>query len=168
MAKLWLDSNVFMQAKNDYYAFDIVPGFWDVLQHGAGNGSLCCPMMVYEEIARGGDELKMWACQPKSFELFAEADENVQKEFSKVAEFVQMGPYHPSQVALFLRGADPWVISFALASGGTVVTQEKLVGADSKKIKIPNICKHFSVEYISSYEMLRRLGKKLCFGGQTV
>lgn len=162
MGKLWLDANVFMEAKNGYYAFDIAPGFWEALQHGAKAGSICCPMMVYDEIARGGDELKVWAAEPKSFVLFAEADESVQKAFSKIAEAVTNGKsHHPAQAALFLKGADPWVISFAMANKGSVVTQEKLVGPDSKKVKIPNICKHFGIEYMNSYDMLRRLGKKL-------
>ncbi|MGL5096417.1 MAG: DUF4411 family protein, partial [Planctomycetia bacterium] len=28
-----LDSNVFITAKNSYYAFSICPGFWDSLLH---------------------------------------------------------------------------------------------------------------------------------------
>lgn len=32
-----LDSNVFMEAKNRYYAFDIVPGFWQALINSAVN-----------------------------------------------------------------------------------------------------------------------------------
>src|ERR1700674_4323146 len=97
MPKLWLDSNVFMQAKNDYYAFDIAPGFWDALRHSARDGSICCPMMVYDEIAQGGDDLKSWAGGPDLKVLFAEADESVQKVFSEIAESVIKGPYHPAQ-----------------------------------------------------------------------
>jgi hypothetical protein len=34
-----LDANVFIDAKNRYFAFDIVPAFWDwlVAQHRSGN-----------------------------------------------------------------------------------------------------------------------------------
>ena len=35
-----LDANVFITAKNSYYAFDIVPVFWEWLEAEAGNGSL--------------------------------------------------------------------------------------------------------------------------------
>ena len=46
-----LDANTFIQAKNEYYWFDICPGFWEWLdrQNSAGN--------IFS-IDRIGDELK--------------------------------------------------------------------------------------------------------------
>jgi hypothetical protein len=105
----WLDSNVFMQAKNLYYAFDIAPGFWDVLLDSAALGLVGCPMMVYNEIAKGGDDLAVWASGARSAcgDFFIEADRGVQNRFSEVAQYV-VNSYHPAQAALFLKGADPW------------------------------------------------------------
>jgi len=153
-----------MQAKNLYYAFDIAPGFWDVILESAVDGLIGCPMMVYDEIAKGGDDLATWASGAKAVcgGFFIEPDKNTQGSFSTIAEYVvKGGNYHPAQSALFLKGADPWVIACASGSKGVVVTQEKLVGTDSKKVKIPNICKHYGIEYVSCYEMLRRIGRPL-------
>jgi len=152
----WPDSNVFMQAKNLYYAFDIAPGFWNGVSECAKSGSIKSPTMVYNEIAKGGDELTSWA---KTVKLFVDPTKKVQETFSKIAEYVvHNGTFHPAQAALFLKGADAWVISSAIADDGIVVTHEKLVGADSTKVKIPNVCKQFGVDCVTCYEMIRRLG----------
>jgi len=33
-----LDSNIFLEAQNRYYANDICPGFWNWLDHAVGAG----------------------------------------------------------------------------------------------------------------------------------
>jgi hypothetical protein len=63
-----LDANVFIDAKNRYFAFDIVPAFWDwlVVQHQAAN--VFTVQAVYDEIVGGGDDLAAWMkAQPASF-----------------------------------------------------------------------------------------------------
>ncbi|MCB0596496.1 MAG: DUF4411 family protein [Lewinellaceae bacterium] len=60
----------------------------------------------------------------------------------------------------FLSGADPWVIAQAKVEGAKVITMEKLVGSESKKVKIPNICIEFDVEWLSTYQLLRALGAR--------
>lgn len=158
----WVDCNVFVQAKNLYYAFDLAPGFWQKIMECSKSGQICCPMMVYTEIAKGGDDLTDWANTAKSLGFFSEPDKSVQQQFSRVATHVTTnGKYHSAQGSLFMKGADPWVVAAAMANGGTVVTQEKLVGPDSTKVKIPNVCKEFGVPYINSYEMLRRVKMEL-------
>ncbi len=158
----WLDCNVFVQAKNLYYAFDLAPGFWLKIMDCSKSGQICCPMMVYTEIAKGGDDLTEWATKAKSLDFFTDPDRSVQKQLARVLAHVNAkDKYHPAQAAKFMSGADPWVIAAAMANGGTVVTQEKLVGADSSKVKIPNICNEFGVPYLNSYEMLRKLKMEL-------
>ena len=118
-------------------------------------------MSVYNEIAKGGDDLAKWAGLARSVNLFTDPDKEVQAKFSQVAVYIMNPQHHSAQSSLFMRGADPWVVSFAFASGGTVVTHEKLVPANSSKVKIPNVCRHFGVPYMNSYDMLRALGIKL-------
>jgi len=39
-----------------------------------------------------------------------------------------------------------------------VVTQEKLIiDSNTKKIKIPNLCQQYDVEYVNLFEMLKQL-----------
>ena len=64
----WLmDSNVFIQAANDYYNFGFCPGFWDwLLQHTSEIRSV---EKVQEEIMAKEDGLATWCKEnlPKSF-----------------------------------------------------------------------------------------------------
>ena len=159
MKPFWLDADVLIQAKNSYYAFDIAPGFWGVLEESATEGVIKSPMMVYYEIVYGGDELTRWA-KDRRDELFEEADETVQGLFGEIANYVEAN-YDAPNSQLFLEGADGWVIAAALASEGTVVTHEAMGGYGCKRVKIPNVCKHLGVRYTTCYEMLRVLGKKI-------
>lgn len=54
-----LDADIFIQAKNFYYHFDICPGSWDLLDQQIGTvGSI---ISVCEELESGNDKLKGWA-----------------------------------------------------------------------------------------------------------
>jgi len=44
-----------------------------------------------------------------------------------------------------------------MAGGTIVVSQEKLVGPGSKRIKIPNICAHFSIGFLKTDQFLREV-----------
>ena len=57
-----------------------------------------------------------------------------------------------------MNRADPWVIAHAISQGGTVVTLEEKVMDTSQQVKIPNVCSHFKVTCINTYQMLRELG----------
>ena len=82
MNEYWLDSDILIQAKNTYYAFDIAPGaiFWAILEKGAASGLIRSPMMVHEEIMRGGDQLTDWAKAMRSNGLFVDASQAIQKQ----------------------------------------------------------------------------------------
>lgn len=56
-----LDTNTLIQAKNEYYAFDLCPGFWDWLDEKNGAGTIFSVQAVKEELARGDDQLAQWA-----------------------------------------------------------------------------------------------------------
>jgi len=156
----WLDADTLMRAKNQAYGFDIAPGFWEIIKRNAKAGKLACSSLVYDEIAKGGDELTLWANGEHKTKLFVEPNEGIQKLVNDIGEYVKRN-YQPAQVAFFFKGADPWVIAAALNDGGTVVTHEALVGADSKRVKIPNICLKFGVKYTDCYGMLRALKETL-------
>lgn len=156
----WLDSDTLMRAKNQAYAFDIAPGFWEIIKRNAKSGRLASSTLVYEEIARGGDELADWANGERGTELFVEPDDKTQGLMNGIADWVQKN-YETQQAAFFLKGADPWVIAAAMSDGGVVVTHEALVGQDSKRVKIPNVCLKLGVQYTDCYEMLRSLKETL-------
>ena len=163
-----LDSDVFIQAHRGYYAFDIVPGFWEALVDWAENGLISTPLPVYDELVPSSasqDVLAQWLKDNKSI-MFVDVDQPIVDVYSNIANFV-VERYEPQHVQLFLQGADPWVIACAYAHDITVVTMEKRKnetsnqrsGLISGRIKIPNVCEYFDVRCIDTFALLRELGR---------
>lgn len=156
----WLDANVFIEAKNNAYAFDIAPGFWEAIESLAKSNRIRCPDRVRTELLSIKDELSAWVGTVEPSGLFAGADQAVQRQVGNIAQFVQNN-YETAQSKYFLDAADPWIIAHADLDKGVVVTLEQLAPSNSKRVKIPNICKHFNVPYMNTYFMLRKLGVSL-------
>lgn len=57
--------------------------------------------------------------------------------------------------------ADGWIVAFAHAKSGIVVTQEIYAAQIKNRIKIPNACEAFGVNYVNTYDMLRSLKIRL-------
>jgi len=147
----WVDTNVFIEAKNRWYRFEMVPKFWAFLSAEIEAGSICCPKYVYDELVKGKDQLADWIRARKSKGLCIAADREVQAEFRKIAAYVSV-KFPRNQYEEFLSGADPWVVASAMRFGGTVVTQESI--SRKRKIRIPTICSVFSVPWVDTPGML--------------
>ncbi len=52
-----LDANVFIEAARRYYAFDLVPRFWESLIHHAAKGRIESIDRVKQELDKGKDEI---------------------------------------------------------------------------------------------------------------
>ena len=64
--------------------------------------------------------------------------------------------------AEFADGADGWLIAYARAEKATqLVTQEQFRPDVKRRIPITNVCRQFKLEWIDTFEMLRRLGVSL-------
>lgn len=159
MGPYCLDSNVFIEAKNGPYGMDIVPAFWEFLDKKIEEEIIYSPITVYDELTSWKDELSEWVRKRKNSGLFVYPPDSVQNQFSVIADYVNNN-YGQAQAEEFLGGADPWVIAHAIVDGSIVITHEKPVGPESQKIKIPNICDYFGVNYMNPYEMLRELGAR--------
>ena len=88
MADFWLDADVFIESKNGLYGFDLVPGFWQLLDQKANEGVIASSTMVYDEIVTGNDDLASWARERRNMGLFVEPDEPVQATLREIADFV--------------------------------------------------------------------------------
>ena len=154
-----LDANVFIQAKNGPYGLDFHPSFWKFMAVQVDAEVICSPKMVYDELASGEDDLADWVKDRKDQGMFVVPDERIQVVFGDIADNVEQ-KYANHHARLFLDGADPWVIAHAKVQGAVVVTHEKLVNDESAKVKIHNVCVHFGVKYVDTYEMLRTLGAR--------
>jgi Domain of unknown function (DUF4411) len=156
----WLDTNVFIQAKNGPYKFKVFGVFWAFLHEQIDAGTIHCPKMVYQEIVNNEeplDDLATWIKARRQSGLFVDANADVQKAMNAVADYV-MDKYEQQHAGHFLSGADPWLIAHAIHSKGVVVTHESVRHPQAKTARIPDVCDGFKVPCIDTYEMLDRLG----------
>jgi len=160
-----LDTNVFVEASRRYYAFDIVPGFWQSLIELARTGQILSIDRVKSEIDRGDDELKTWA--NSSFHpWFASTDDvEVTDAYRSVIEWAnKQEQFSGPAKADIARGdnADAWLVAYALSKDCVVVTHEQYDRYIKARIPIPNVCQAFSVQWLDIFQMLRALRVKLC------
>lgn len=149
-----LDANTYIEAKNRYYQMSFCPAYWDWLDQQYQSASVSS---VYDELANKGDELSAWV-QPRRGQFHPVSAENIQIKMAEVAQYVANLPNkNQKSIGDFLSGADPWLVAKASLTGEIIVTHEVAVDANSKKVKIPNICNHFEVSYINTFELLNEL-----------
>jgi hypothetical protein len=160
-----LDSNVFIEAHRRYYAFDLCPGFWEcLLSH---NGQVQSIDLVRKELedktSENKDPLWAWITSnlPDTF-FRSNADARVGQQYAKIIQWVSSSSQYSQQAKDdFARVADGWLIAQAKTDNFVLVTHETLDKNIKKRVKIPNICEEFGVEYIDTFDMLREL--KECF-----
>jgi hypothetical protein len=153
-----LDANVFIEAKNRYYGFDVCPGFWDWLVSMNARGSLHSVESVENELVGGNDELAEWA-RDRGEAFFLAPDTPTLSSLARLAEWASTEEYEPAAVATFLGSADYYLVAYAHAHQYTVVTQE-VPAASIRKVKIPNACIGVGVRYLNTFELLRREGAR--------
>lgn len=151
-----LDANTLIEAKNRYYQMSICPGYWEWVILAHEDGVVASIASVGAELRRGNDELAEWARQNAG--LFIEdSDAATQTVFAEVANFVAGSANNMKAGALedFLDGADPWLIAKARMLNAVIVTHERLNEANRRKFLIPNVCRHFGVTCIDTFDLLR-------------
>ena len=155
-----LDTNVFIDAANAYYAFDLAPGYWDFLVQLFDSHHAVSIKSVYDELgeAGDGDPLKDWAKQYKQH--YIAPDSRVVARYQQVMKWAQDN-YEASAVSEFQRVADSWIVAHALANGWVVVTHEKSAPRSKKRIKIPDVCAALGVECLNPFTMLRSESMRL-------
>ncbi|MCX7020888.1 MAG: DUF4411 family protein [bacterium] len=157
-----LDANVFIEAARRYYAFDLVPRFWDSLVEYASIGRIKSIDCVKQELERGQDELATWA--KESFQdAFASTDEDdVIILYGKIINWVNIqSQFKDEAKATFASGADGWLVAYAKVMNYVIVTQELSEPLSRSKVKIPDVCIKGGVSFVNTFEMLRILGIKL-------
>jgi hypothetical protein len=146
------------------YPFERVPQYYDFLKAQAEAGTIASPELVLtKELTasdpKKADALEKWA-KPLRGVMFLPADEATQQRFNDVAQWVQTnGRFKQHYIAPFLAGADCWLVAYALAHGGRVVTFEKPEPL-SKKPKVPDVADEFNVLTINVWQMLDELDFK--------
>lgn len=152
-----LDANVFIEAKNRYYGFDVCPGFWTWLDDAQAAGTVRSVEKIRDELLAGADELAAWVKARAA--LFLATDNGTIRSLATVATWArtQDPPYDRGAQTTFLQVGDSYLVAHAHAYGLMVVTHE-VRSTSRRRIKIPDVCAGLEIPYIDTFEMLRREG----------
>ncbi len=156
-----LDSDVFIAAKNSYYAFAICPGFWDSLIYHNGAGNVCSIDRVRGELLAGRktEDLVQWVKEqlPSAFFLDTE-EETVTDAYGQVMLWMQRNAqYSDPAKAKFATEADGWLVAYAMVHCLTVITNEQPRPQSRNRILLPDVCNQFNVTYKDTFAMLHAL-----------
>jgi predicted nucleic acid-binding protein len=150
-----LDANVFIDAKNRYYGFELCPGFWDWLLRRHEAGVVFSVRQVGDELLAGADTLADWA-QERGDRFFLQPDGGTLAAVGTVAQWVMAhGGYTSGAANTFLQAADMYLIAHAVARGDTVVTHE-VPRPSVHRVMIPTVCVGLGVAYVNPFQMLNR------------
>lgn len=145
-----LDADVFIQAKNHHYKFDVVPAFWEWLDVARSQGLVMSVDEVLKELLERKDKLSLW-CKARKKMFVDTKDGKAYGSFELLATWVAEN-YEKAAQAKFFADADFTLVGYAHACNLTVVTHE--VAAEGFEVKIPNACKALDVPVVSPFEML--------------
>jgi len=154
--KYLLDSNTYIQAKNQYYGMDFCPGYWDFLDAKFASGEVCSIEFIGRELKEGNDALAEWT-KSRPGHFIKHNDEETQAVYTEIVNFVITQDFGLAYRDAFLAKGDPWLIAKASTLGAVLVTHEATVSPATKKVKIPNICQKFGVRCISTFDLLNEL-----------
>ena len=154
------DANVLMTAFHHYYAPALFPGVWHFLGHHYSHGNLVMIDRVYDEILYP-PELVSWVEQAVSDSVASTATQQVVDAYVTLMDWVQDNPqFNPSARDDFARGADGWLAAYAMVHGAVVVTNEVSAPDAKRRVPLPDLCRHFQIRCINTFEMLRELGAR--------
>ena len=156
-----IDSDVFISAKNGYYAFAICPGFWDSLIDHHQTGRVHSLDRIQGELLAGNreEDLVQWVKNdvPSGFFLSSQ-DAEVVAAYQRIMLWVQRNPqYVDNAKAKFATEADGWLVAYASVTGAEVVTNEQPRPEARNRILLPDVCNQFGVENHDTFEMLKAL-----------
>lgn len=152
-----LDSNTFIEAKDRYYTMDICPGYWDWILHANKIKVVASIELVKQELIKRNDDLAKWVKEHPDL-FISQSDPKTQEFYSKIVNYVQgLSGFRQEVKADFLDGADTWLIAKAGANSATIVTHEKYDKQIKRKIKISNVCEHYEINCINTFELLHEL-----------
>lgn len=158
-----LDANVFIEAKNRYYSFDICPGFWSSLETQHAAKRVFSIDRIATELKEQKDALTEWVTGGGAPETFFKQteDQAVIDKFQQMVSWVYaQAQFTAAAKTEFASVADGWVVAYAAVNGHVVVTHEQFAPDAKQRVPIPNLCVDFEVEYTNTFEMLRELGEE--------
>lgn len=178
-----LDSNVFIEAKNNYYRFEFCPAFWEWIERAHAQGTVYSVRQVEDELLAMNDELTSWIKRlPSSF--FWEPDPAIivnhfllvsawvdQAEYEQMikdvvittvewGQMLSLEYYEQHAKDEFLQSADYYLVVIAAANGCAVVTHKVPAPRSKGRIRITDVCAALGVECMTVFDMLKAEGAR--------
>jgi len=154
-----IDANCFIEPANRYYDFDFCPGYWDWLEQQNRAGEIFSLDKIWDELVGKGDDLSTWT-KLKDSSFFLPTDASTLSGVAQIAAWVSTANFKEYAKQNFLAEADPFLIAHALAYGHTVVSHERLIKGETKKIKVPVVCQAFGIPCVSIFDVLKTINPK--------
>ena len=163
--KFLLDTNSFMTPYQNFYPFDLAPGYWNQLQPILLKDTVSVMDVVKSEVDKVDDDLKEWINSIEGLRVLDRRDQTIVAKYGEVLKYLQDNPcYNDKALRAWADGsvADPWLIATAAAKGYTLVTFEQSSGPLSEKNpsgkpKIPDVAKAFGVKCVNLYYFMRKM-----------
>ena len=158
--KLYLiDANIVIHAHDYYYHMQRVPEFWSWLLFHAKSGVVKMPFETMDEVKGGKEALHAQWIKSKQIKeqlLFEEGFDGA------LLNHVIDNGYAPdlNDVELDKIGADPFLISYAMADPSNRVVISNEVSKPSKQRgnrKVPDVCRELGLQCHNVYYLLREL-----------
>ncbi|MBT9775171.1 DUF4411 family protein [Clostridium sp. MCC353] len=165
--KFLLDANSLITPYENFYPFDLAPGFWRQLVPLLSTESVAILDSVKAEILKGDDELTAWLKSIEELNVCSRKSSDVLRVYANILNYIQTSEKYTERA---LREwsketvADPWLIAAASTYGYTIITFEKPLGIISNatnRPKIPDIAKMFNVKCEDLYYFMRSAGVRL-------
>jgi len=153
-----LDTNIFIDAKNRYYDFQVCPGFWSWLIQSNEQQHVFSIERVLDELTGDAeDDLSQWAID-RGDDFFLPVSEGDLTALGTIAAWTDAHQqYSAAAKATFFDCADYYLVAQAMTRGAIVVTNERPANS-IQRVKIPNVCIAHGVNVMTPWEMLRREG----------
>jgi len=158
------DSNFFIEAHRATYPIDVAHSFWHKVKQLADVGRIISIDKVRKELFEHEDALKLWCVDNLPQDFFKDTTTVIQ-QYSQIAAWAasMSSQYLPVALAEFLDAdeADAHIVAYALADKATrIITTQKVSQPNRRnKIKKPEACNAFEVQYCNTIEMFRKLGE---------
>lgn len=159
-----LDSDVFIAAKNAYYAFDICPGFWKSIVRAHQHDRVRSIDRIKAELLAGQpkEDLVVWVKEevPAGF-FHGTQSKPVLEAYAEIALWVHRSPQYLDRAkAKFATEADGWLVAYSMVHGTTIVTNEQPRPDSRSRVLLPDVCMQFKVPSRDTFTMLRSLAAK--------
>lgn len=152
-----LDANVLINAKNTWYPFELVPGFWTWVMHEVEQDRLFSIVQVRQELRKQNDQLSRWSRElPESFWL-RDNTPGVASALAELAAWASAsGQYRATAIQTFFASADYYLAAQGKATGYVIVTNETSAPRRATSIKLPDACAAVSVPVITALDWIRK------------